>query len=165
MRAKILTTEEIRVSSGRDYNPMEWDRKINRYVDKYKDVVFYVVEKGGAFSYDRYFVEYTLLDGLRLFGRFGYGESITSGGFYRLGKSSVTADGRSISDVLSIKDDVDAVKELLSELNNSKFVELSSESFSDGNGNEVLFGTSKEARNEMTDRSVKYNMTFTKEGL
>ena len=165
MKAIVLTTEEIRISNGREYNPSEWDRNINRYVDSYKDVVFYLVERDDIFSYDRYFVEYTLPDGLRLFGKFGYGGSITNGGFFRLGKSKVTADGRSISDVLTIKDDVDAVKELLTELDNSNYIELSYESFSDGNGNEVLFGTTKEARDEMTERSKRYNITFTKGGL
>lgn len=165
MKAIILTTEEIRVSDGREYNPSEWERKINSYVDKYKDVVFYLVEKDDVFSYDRYYVEYTLQEGLRLFGKFGYGGSITNGGFYRLGKSKITGDGRSISDVLSIKDDTSAVEKLLADLDESKHVELSYETFSDGKGNEVLFGTSKEARDEMTERSKRYNITFTKGGF
>ena len=72
MIAKILTADEIRQSEGRNYNPQVWDSNIDRMLNSYKDVVFYKVDKDNLYSYDRYFVEYTLDEGLRLFGRFSY---------------------------------------------------------------------------------------------
>lgn len=72
MKAIILTADEIRNSSGRNYNPQVWDSKIERMITNYKDVVFYLVEKDDVYGYDRYFVEYTSPEGLRLFSSFGY---------------------------------------------------------------------------------------------
>jgi hypothetical protein len=94
MKATIITTEDLRNCDGRDYNPQVWETNINRMTQNYKDVVFYHVPKGDGYDYDRYYVEYTLPEGLRLFSDFGYGGSLTSGGFYRLDKNEVTADGR-----------------------------------------------------------------------
>jgi hypothetical protein len=165
MIAKILTADEIRNSDGRNYNPQVWDRNIDRMLDMYKDVVFYKVDKDNLYSYDRYFVEYTLGEGLRLFGSFSYSSSMTSGGFYRLDKLPVNNDGMTYADLIELfeqgKDEEG--KRLMLEIQNSNMVEISYGEFQDVNtGEMVMIGTSKEARYWMTERSINYGLTFTK---
>jgi hypothetical protein len=165
MKATIITTEDLRNCDGRDYNPQVWETNINRMVTNYNDVVFYHVPKGEDYDYDRYYVEYTLPDGLRLFSDFGYGSSLTSGGFYRLDKNEVTADGLTHSDLMEkLKsgsiDEANAILEEL-ELTTTYQIELG-KFFDEATGNMVGIGTSKEARAWMTERSVKYGLTFTK---
>lgn len=165
MIAKILTADEIRNSDGRNYNPQVWDNNIDRMLDMYKDVVFYKVDKDNLYSYDRYFVEYTLDEGLRLFGRFDYSSSMTSGGFYRLDKLPVNKDGMTYADLLELSEqgEKEEVKRLIREIQNSNMVEISYGEFQDVNtGEMVMIGTSKEARDWMTERSIKYGLTFTK---
>lgn len=165
MIAKILTADEIRQSEGRNYNPQVWDSNIDRMLNSYKDVVFYKVDKDNLYSYDRYFVEYTLDEGLRLFGRFSYSSSMTNGGFYRLDKIPVNKDGITYADLLELseKGEEEEVKRLITEIQNSNMLEISYGEFYDVNtGEMVMIGTSKEARDWMTERSKKYGLTFTK---
>ena len=165
MKAKILSVEEIRQCDGRNYNPQVWERNINRMLDNYKDVVFYKVDKDDLYSYDRYFVEYTLHEGLRLFGDFSYSSSMTSGGFFRLDKIKITADGRGYQDVIKLIDDGnnDEAKSLMLEIDNSSHLDISYGKFLDqSTGEMVMIGTTKQARDWMTERSVKYGITFTK---
>ena len=165
MIAQILTTDEIRNCDGREYNPESWDKMVDRMVNKYKDVVFYYVPEGDGYDYDRYFVEYTLPEGLRLFGSFSYGGGITNGGFYRLDKSPMTCDGLRYSDVIKMAGDgkYDEALELSKRLDASTLVRLSYGKFHNPTtGEMVMVGTSKEARAWMTERSIKYDMTFTK---
>jgi hypothetical protein len=84
----------------------------------YKDVVFYHVPKGDGYDYDRYYVEYTLPEGLRLFSDFGYSGRLTSGGFYRLDKFEVTTDGLTHRDLMELLNSgsMDEAKALLEEL-------------------------------------------------
>jgi hypothetical protein len=165
MIAHVLTTDEIRSCEGREYNPQSWETAIDRMVNNYKDVIFYHVPKGDGYDYDRYFVEYTLPEGLRLFGDFGYGGGITSGGFYRLDKSQRTADGRNYKDLhqLLLDENLEGAKALMDEIDNSKIFKISYGKFHNPTtGEMVMVGTSKEARAWMTQRSIKYEMTFTK---
>lgn len=165
MIAQILTTDEIRNCDGRNYNPESWDKMVDRMVNKYKDVVFYYVPEGDGYDYDRYFVEYTLPEGLRLFGSFSYGSGITNGGFYRLDKSQMTYDGLGYSDVIKMASDgkYDEATELSKRLDESTLVRLSYGKFhAQDTGEMVMIGTSKEARAWMTERSIKHDMTFTK---
>lgn len=165
MRAKILSVDEIRNCDGRNYNPTVWENNINRMLDRYKDVVFYKVDRDKVYQYDRYFVEYTLQEGLRLFGSFGYSSSMTSGGFYRLDKLNITADGRGFQDLLNLINDgnKDEAEKLMLELDNSKYFDISYGEFLDqSTGEMVMISTTKEARDWMTERSVKYGVTFTK---
>jgi hypothetical protein len=158
MKATIITTDEIRNSETRNYNPQIWDSNINRMVERYKDVVFYHVPKGDGYDYDRYYVEYTLPDGLRLFSDFGYGSSLTSGGFYRLDKNEVTADGRTHSDLLKVIEsgDLESAKQLLTELNATTTYNIKLGKFYDeATGTMVGIGTSVQARAWMTERSLK----------
>jgi hypothetical protein len=164
MIAQILTTDEIRSCEGREYNPQTWETNIDRMVDNYKDVVFYHVAKGDGYDYDRYFVEYTLPEGLRLFGSFSYSNSITSGGFYRLDKSQV-ANGMNWNDVAELVKNgkLDEAMKMTEILNESKLVDISYGKFYNQATDEmVMIGTTKEARAWMTERSIKYDMTFTK---
>jgi hypothetical protein len=164
MIAQILTTDEIRNCDGRNYNPTIWDMNIDRMTTNYTDVIFYKVAKGNGYDYDRYFVEYTLPEGLRLFGNFGYSGSITSGGFYRLDKQQISSDGRTIHDAIQLINDgkKDEGLALVKDIDGSKVVELSYGKMYDPDGNEVMIGTSKEARAWMTERSVKYGVAYTK---
>lgn len=165
MKATIITTDEIRNSETRNYNPQIWDSNINRMVERYKDVVFYHVPKGDGYTYDRYYIEYTLPDGLRLFSDFGYGSSLTSGGFYRLDKNEVTADGLTHSDLLKVIEsgDLESAQQLLTELNATTTYNIKLGKFYDeATGTMVGIGTSVQARAWMTERSVKYGLTFTK---
>jgi|LakMenE01Jun11ns_1017448.scaffolds.fasta_scaffold9546686_2 hypothetical protein len=165
MNAQILTTEEIRNCDGRNYNPQTWENKINKMVENYKDVVFYFVPKCEIYHYDRYFVEYTLPEGLRLFSSFGYSGSITNGGFYRLDKSAKTEDGRNFTDLLELfkADKKEEAEKLMAELSETKFLDISYGTFTcEKTGEQVLFGTTNEARKSMIERSVKYGVAFTK---
>ena len=165
MKAQVLTTDQIRSCEGREYNPQTWETNIDRMVNNYKDVVFYHVAKGDGYEYDRYFVEYTLPEGLRLFGSFGYGGGITNGGFYRLDKSQMTADGRNYKDLhkFLLAEDMEGAKALMQEIEDSKTFNISYGKFYNQATDEmVMIGTSKEARAWMTERSKAQGMTFTK---
>jgi len=165
MKAQVLTTDQIRSCEGREYNPQTWENNIDQMVSRYTDVVFYHVAKGDGYDYDRYFVEYTLPEGLRLFGDFGYGGGITSGGFYRLDKSQVTADGRNYKDLhqFLLAEDIEGAKALMQEIEDSKTFNISYGKFHNPEtGEMVMVGTSREARAWMTKRSQEYEMTFTK---
>jgi hypothetical protein len=165
MKATIITTEDLRNCDGRDYNPQVWETNIKRMTQNYKDVVFYHVPKGDGYDYDRYYVEYTLPEGLRLFSDFGYGGSLTSGGFYRLDKFEVTADGRTHTDLMELVNSgsIDEAKAMLEELEVTTTYNIKLGKFYDeATGTMVGIGTSKEARAWMTERSVKYGLTFTK---
>ena len=165
MKAQVLTTDEIRNCSGRNFNPWTWDENINSMIDKYTDVIFYLVKADEIYSYDRYFVEYTLPEGLRLFGSFGYSSSITNGGFYRLDKTAVTEDGRNFSDLLEFINagKTEEAQALMTELAETKFFNISYGTFTNAKtGEEVLMGTTKAAREWMTERSVKTGVAFTK---
>lgn len=166
MEATILTTEEIRNCEGRDYNPSVWDKNIDRMLQNYSDVVFYHVPKGYGYDYDRYFVEYTLPEGLRLFGTFGYSGALTSGGFYRLDKQAVTTDGKTYADLMTLASEghTEEAQQLAQHLANTKKYNISLGMFRfkvDGEVKMTAIGTSPEAREWMIDRS-KSGLTFSK---
>lgn len=165
MKATIITTEDLRNCDGRNYNPQVWESNINRMTQNYKDVVFYHVPRCDVYNYDRYYVEYTLPEGLRLFSDFGYSGSLTSGGFYRLDKNETAADGRTHADLLQLMKDgrEDEAMALLNELNESTTYNIKLGKFYDeATGTMVGIGTSKEARAWMTERSIKYGVAFSK---
>jgi hypothetical protein len=162
MRAQILTADEIRNSDGRNYNPQVWESNIKRMLDKYSNVIFYKVDKDTYYTYDRYFVEYTLYDGLRLFTKFSYSSSMTNGGFFRLDKSPVTKDGFTYNDMDEIKKHSD-IHRIFNELMNPSVFDIEYGKFQElSTGEEVMINTTKEAREWMTSRSIEYGITFTK---
>lgn len=162
MKAQVMTVEQMRECNKKDYNPQIWAQNIDSML-KYKDVVFYLVAKDEVYEYDRYFVEYTLPEGLRLFGSFGYSSSITNGGFFRLDKVNITSDGRDFLDAVKLGEENKAVefKQLIEELENSGFFRISYGKFSHED-KMVVINTTKEARAWMTQRSIKYGLTFSK---
>lgn len=166
MKATILTTEQIRTCEGRNYNPHIWDKNIDRMLQSYSDVVFYHVPKGNGYDYDRYFVEYTLPEGLRLFGAFGYSGALTSGGFYRLDKQPVTNEGKSYDELVSLVNEgrTDEAQQLAQQLANTKIYNISLGKFPfevNGAVTMTAIGTSPEARQWMIERS-KSGLTFSK---
>lgn len=168
MKAIIITTEQVRNSDERNYNPREWDKVIDRIM-KFNNVVWYLVPKGNGYGYDRYYAEYTLPEGLRLASQISYSSTITSGGFYRFDVEKTTDDGRTMRDVFKLlgdgaptEDVAKMIKEISDELQNSNHVDISAGSFYDDDGKPVLFGTTGGARAEMIKRSKDYGMTFTK---
>lgn len=163
MTAKKITIDELRNSDSRGYNPSEWDRQIDRML-KYDEVEFYHVGKGSGYDYERHFVEYTLPEGLRLFASFSYGGSITNGGFYRLDKTAITDDGRTYANLVELVEQqkLDEAKKLGTQLANANLFEISYGTFTDADGNQCLYNTSKEARKKMSELSRKHYITFTK---
>ena len=165
MKATIINTEDLRNCDGRNYNPQVWETNINRMTENYTDVVFYHVPKGDGYEYERYYVEYTLPEGLRLFSDFGYSGSLTSGGFYRLDKFETTADGRTHADLLQLMKDghEEEAMALLNELEETTTYNIKLGKFLDeATGEMVGIGTSSAAREWMTERSKKYGVAFSK---
>jgi hypothetical protein len=168
MKAIKLTTEQIRANDVRKYNATEWDRIIDRF-ERFQDVKYFMAPKDNIYSYDRFFAEYTLPTGLRLFGSVSYSGSITNGGFYRLDKQRVTADGKSLHDATTMfmEGDEEGAKLLFAELSNDQaseqWYEIGYGTFThEASGEQVLIGTSPQARQWMTERCLNFNMTFTK---
>jgi hypothetical protein len=78
-----MSAEQMKNDPKSEYNPQEWYRSVDGY-SKYGDVQFYKVERDETYGYDRFYVVYTLHEGLRLLNEFGYGGSLTSHGFTRV---------------------------------------------------------------------------------
>lgn len=148
MKATKLTAEQLRVDDGREYNPTIWEQKIDSY-SKYSDVQFYKVNRGDGYEYDRYFVSYTLPEGLRLLNTFGYSSSITNGGF----QEAVITDF-DIENMKPFENDQVAI------FGHKVRVD-------DGNGNivESWINTTPAAREWMTQRSKQFGCIYTKLGL
>jgi hypothetical protein len=164
MKARIITADELRYSEGREYNPSAWDKEINSYL-KYENVVFYIVERGDGYGYERYFAEYTIPSGIRFFNSVSYSSTITSGGFYRLDKLPIAEDGRNYTDAFKLFEDgkMEEAKQLMKELEESKFFNISYGKFyNEGLGKTSTINNSREAREWMAERSSKNGMTFTK---
>lgn len=148
MKATKMTAEQLKNDNAREYNPSIWVKNIDSY-SKYSDVNFFKVCKGNGYDYDRFFVSYTLPEGLRLFATFGYSASITNGGFQEVFINSF---------------DIEAMKVYE---NNEVHITPFRYKTKDDNGNLVdsWLNTSKEARDWMTDRSNRFGSIFTKEGI
>ena len=66
-----LTEDEIR-AQGRDYNPSEWDRTVDRY-KKYVDAKFYKRDRNDSPNeYDEYFVVFTNPSGIKSLQKVSY---------------------------------------------------------------------------------------------
>lgn len=75
-KVNIVTIEEAKALSNRDYNPSIWEKTIDRYND-FKDAVFYTVP-GSIYDIDLYAI-YTLDSGLRFRQKVSYSSSLSSG--------------------------------------------------------------------------------------
>jgi hypothetical protein len=89
---------------------------------------------------------------------------MTNGGFYRLDKYEVNADGLTHSDIAKLvqEGDIEGAKALMKDLETPTHFVIKYGQFSTPDGEPCLIGTSKQARAWMTERSVKYGVTFTK---
>ncbi len=66
-----LTTDEIR-EQGRDYNPHEWDKNIDRLL-KYSDIKFYKRDRSESpYEYDEYFAVFSNINGVKTLHRVAY---------------------------------------------------------------------------------------------
>jgi hypothetical protein len=75
-----MTPEAIRHDEARDYNPREWDKVIDRYL-AYNNAQFFKINRDDVFSYDRFYVVYTLDNGMKVMNSVSYSSSLTNGGF------------------------------------------------------------------------------------
>lgn len=149
MKAVKLTIEQIKNDDKREYNSQVWLRNIDSY-SKYADVQFFKVGKGNGYDYDRFFVSYTLPEGLKLFSDFGYSASLTNGGFQQL-----------------IINDFDIENMKLYDNNEVELIGLpiNTQSANGGEIKQVWLNNSKEARKLMTERSKEFGTIWTKEGI
>lgn len=84
IQAIRVTEQEIRSAEQQEwYNQGVWDKAVDGFT-KYNDVQFYKMFKDEHFTYDRYYVAYTLPTGLKLFNQVTAGGSITNRGFYEV---------------------------------------------------------------------------------
>jgi len=150
MKATKITAEQLRNDDGREYNPQIWEQRVHSY-SNYNDVQFYKVEKGNGYEYCRYFVVYTLPEGLRILNSFGYSSSLTSGGF----QEAIITDAS--------YEMVDG-KLIITEFAEGE-VEITGRKFRGNDGGEYWINTSKEAREWMIERTNKFGSIFTKEGV
>ena len=152
VKAIMMTAEQVKADSAREYNQQVWEQNVNRY-SKYDDVQFYKVCRDEVYAYDRFFVVYTLPEGLRLLGDFGYSSSLTNGGFFMAFISTM--------DVL-VDDNGDIVEYKMLEPNNV-YIKTSKVRVSDGEY--ATLATNPAARKFMTQRSKSFNQIWTKEYL
>jgi hypothetical protein len=164
MKAFKMTTDEIRNSEGANYNPQVWSANIDRLTKWGSDVQFYMAPKGEGYEYNRYFVEYTLPDGLRLFDSFGYSSGMSSGGFYRLDIEGVTNDGKTMKDLYNLvsEGNTEGIKALAEEITSATMFNIEYNPMYNENGEQVVIATTPTAREWMIERSTGYGMTFTK---
>jgi hypothetical protein len=74
MKAIKITIEEAKANSRNEYNPYEWNKKIDMY-NRLTDVEWYLNEANDLF------VVYTIDDGIRFLNEISYVSSLTSNGF------------------------------------------------------------------------------------
>jgi len=79
---KEVTENEIRQARCRDYNPREWDREIDSWLNK-GNVKFYQRFKKED-EYEEFYVVYTTEKGLKMFSAVSYSKSLHNGGFAKL---------------------------------------------------------------------------------
>ena len=143
--ATRMTAEQVKADANREYNPQAWEEAVNRY-SKYTDVEFYKVEEGNGYEYSRFYVVYTLPEGLRLLGTLSYSSSMTNGGFY-------------MAYIREFDDNFQWYTNGQVELVTRK-VTFKNEN---GESEEGVIATTKEARKWMTERSKDRHQIFTKE--
>ncbi len=162
MKNFIITPDQLRAESASAYNSAIWNQKIDSYL-KYENCTFYVNRKeDSAFDYDRYFVSYTLPEGLNLIQDFGYHSSLSSAGFTSVSITQMTEAGQTMKDVLDIiATDEAKAKMILDEMAMSNIVDIVSIQMKDANGNKLCYSNSNAARQAMI-QSSKYGVIFSK---
>ena len=162
---RMISESDVRNSDNKEYNEAVWNERITSLA-KYDNVLWFVAEAGGGYDYDRYFVEYTLPEGLRLFSSFSYSSSLSSGGFSWLTRDPMLEDGRTFFDVLKLGEmkKIEEGKELMDALEDATLFIVGTRRFRGSDGDECCYNNTPAARREMVAKS-KLGMVFTKEGL
>lgn len=145
MKANRLTVDQLRTDSERNFNPQLWERRINDVL-QFSDVQFYKVDKGNGYDYDRFFVSYTLPEGLRVFSEFGYSTSLIKSGFQEV----------VISDFIVSTEGEVKIEQLPENVVNITTLKAR---FADGT--EGLIDNTDGARQMMAERSEKYGSVWT----
>lgn len=162
---RMISESDVRNSDDKNYNEAVWNERITSLA-KYDNVLWFVAEAGGGYDYDRYFVEYTLPEGLRLFSDFGYSSSLSSRGFSWLARDPMLEDGSTFFDVIKLMEvgDTKKAEEILLALEDATTFTVSTRRFRGSDGDECCYNNTPAARREMVAKS-KHGMVFTKEGL
>jgi hypothetical protein len=126
-----------------------WEQNVDRY-SKYGDVQFYKVERDETYGYDRFYVVYTLPEGLRLLNDFGYGGSITSNGFTRVMIDDCIIDVTDLENPIFTK-----LPEGVYSIEKMRFFDM------DGDGSECRIANTPEGRRWMAERSQLHGTIFT----
>jgi hypothetical protein len=151
--ATKLTAEDMMnlATTAGVYNPRTWREDVAR-MEKYKDVEYYKVDADKHYSYDRYFVVYTIDEGIRFFGNF-QNRCISSRGFIE-------------AFVFDHEIDLENERLIFYEGNkvrlHTRKIQLNNE---DGSVAYGAINTSKEARKYMANMSQKYGHIYTKESI
>jgi hypothetical protein len=149
MKAYILTPEEVKQDEAREYNPSVWVENVDRYKN-YEDVIFLKIPSDECFSYSRFFVVYTLPEGLRLLNTFSYSSCISSAGFREVTLNNFDINVEKTEIVNLEEGTVNIVKlPLYTKQDDGKLVECA-------------IDNNPEARKWMIDRSKRYGAIFTK---
>ena len=150
LMATRMTAEEVKKHSAREYNSQVWESNVDRMIDRYKDVEFYLADKGD-YEYDRFYVVYTLPEGLRLLNTFSYSGGISSRGFYQVYMLEYDLTN----------DSIEAYPEGRVKIESHKLPARND----DGTLDYVVVGTHAKARQFMSDRSRKFGDVWTKEWM
>ena len=149
MKAIRMSAEQVKNDQRREYNPQVWEQNVDRY-SKYGDVQFYKVERDETYGYDRFYVIYTLPEGLRLLNEFGYGGSITSHGFTRVTIEDTIWDFSTPNQPVLTR-----LPKGVYSIEKMGFFDI------DGDGSEHRIDNTPEARRWMAERSQLHGTIFT----
>lgn len=162
---RMISESDVRNSDNKEYNEAVWNKRITSLA-KYDNVLWFVAEAGGGYDYDRYFVEYTLPEGLRLFSDFGYSCSLSNRGFSWLTRDPMLEDGRTFLDLIKLGEmkEIEAGRELMDALMTTMLFAVGTRRFRGSDGEECCYNNTPAARREMVAKS-KRGVVFTKVGL
>lgn len=153
-----ISEAEARNNNLNNYNFNVWNTKISRMTE-YEDVEFYFNEEDNEM-----YVEYTIPEGIRLWIELTYHSMLTNGGFYRLDRYPITEDGKDTMDAIELMRNGKEQEALaiMDAMEGTTHFEVSYGTFFTPDGEEALYGTSKEARQDMARKSREHNVVFTK---
>ena len=153
-----ISEEQARNNDLNNYNFNVWNNKINSIL-KFEDVEFFFNEQDNEM-----YVEYTISEGIRLWAELTYHSMLTSGGFYRLDRFPITEDGKDTMDAIELMKEGKEQEYLaiMDAMQDTPHFEVSYGTFFTPDGEECLYGTSKEARQDMARKSREHNVVFTK---
>lgn len=77
-----ITPEQIR-EENREYNPSEWDKKIDRML-AYKGIRFFKAAPQRGYDYVRYYAVYQIEEGIILVNPVSYSSCLSNNGFCRI---------------------------------------------------------------------------------